>query len=61
MNGYNFIINKQINWAKNNDIELIAEKIDIGRKSYTKDLKDNIFQGLKKEVKSDISQGQGGE
>ena len=61
MNGYNFIINKQINWAKNNDIELIGKKIDRGRKSYTKDLKDNIFQGLKKEVKSDISQGQGGE
>jgi len=50
MNGYQYILTKQTEWAKNR-----------GRLAYTKDLDDNLFQPLLPDVRKSFSEGDGGE
>lgn len=61
MNGFNYIISKQLNWARRNNIQLVGSKITKGKKNYTTALNDNLFEPLLKEVQLDISKGDGGE
>ena len=46
MNGYQYILAKQTEWAKNQGIDLIGSKIDRGRPTYTINLDHNLFQPL---------------
>lgn len=47
MNAYNYIIEKQMEWAKNNNIDLVDDK---GKKPYTKELTQNLFEPIKDET-----------
>ncbi len=46
MKAYEYILTKQIQWALNQNFALIGSKGNRGRPSYTKKLKDNLFQPL---------------
>lgn len=62
MNTYDQIVKKQIEWAKNRGLELIGSEIDRGRKSYTKELVNNLFRKrLSDETEKEIKNGDGGE
>ena len=61
MNAYNYILNKQIQWAHCNNITLIGSKIIRGRKSYTHNLDDNLFEPLLSEVKGNFKEADGRE
>jgi len=61
MNGYQYILVKQTEWAKNHDLDLIRSKGNRGRLAYTTDLKYNLFQPLLPEVRTSFSSGDGGE
>ncbi len=61
MNGYQYIIAKQTEWAHNQGIELISKTKNRGRLGYTKNIDDNFFKPLLLEVKAEISSGDGGE
>ncbi len=61
MNAYEFILTKQIQWAKNHEINLIGSKVDRGRRAYTKKLNDNLFQPLLPRVKVNFENGDGNE
>jgi hypothetical protein len=43
MNAYNYIVEKQIQWALNHGIELIGSKYERGRRTYTRELNQNLF------------------
>jgi len=61
MNAYDYILSKQIQWAHRNNIILTGSKGSRGRKTYTKNLDDNLFEPLLPKVKSSFNQGDGGE
>lgn len=61
MNGYQYILAKQTEWAKNNNLELIGSKVNRGRLSYTKKLDQNLFQPLLPDVKASFASGDGNE
>ena len=61
MNAYNYILNKQIQWAHCNNITLIGSKVTRGRKAYTQNLDDNLFEPLLSEVKGNFEEADGGE
>lgn len=61
MNAHEYILSKQIQWAHNNNIKLIGSKKNRGRPAYTRSLKENLFEPLNPEVKSQIDDGDGGE
>lgn len=61
MNGYQYILVKQTEWAKNHDLDLRGSKGNRGRLAYTTDLKYNLFQPLLPEVRTSFSTGDGGE
>jgi len=61
MNVFDYILSKQIQWAHRNNIILTGSKGSRGRKTYTKNLGDNLFEPLLPEVKSSFNQGDGGE
>lgn len=61
MNTHDYIRNKQIQWAKNNDIQLIASKGDRGLPAYTPTLEQNLFQPLSPQTLADFKKGDGGE
>ena len=61
MNAYDYILSKQIQWAHRNNIILTGRKGSRGRKTYTKNLDDNLFEPLLPKVKSSFNQGDGGE
>ena len=61
MNGYQYILAKQTEWAKNRGLNLIGSKVNRGRLAYTKDLDDNFFQPLLPDVRKSFSEGDGGE
>jgi len=61
MNAYEYIISKQIEWAKNRGINLVGSQNQRGRKAYTMRIKDNLFQELNDRTKSDLENGDGGE
>lgn len=61
MNGYKFILTKQINWVNRNNIKLVGSKKNKGRKSYTTKLEENLFEPLLNQVETEIKNGDGGE
>ena len=54
LSGYEYIVTKQIQWAKNNDIPLIGSKGERGRPTYTLDLNQNLFEPLLEEMKTSL-------
>lgn len=61
MNGFNYILAKQISWASRNKIKLVGSEIIKGRQTYTKTLDENLFKPLLPETKTEIEKGDGGE
>jgi hypothetical protein len=61
MNAHDYILYKQIQWAHRNNITLIGSKITRGRKAYTQNLDDNLFEPLLSEVKGNFEEADGGE
>jgi hypothetical protein len=61
MNGYQYILAKQTEWAKNYGLDLIGSKVNRGRLSYTKKLDDNLFQPLLSDVRKTFEKGDGNE
>ena len=61
MNAYDYILYKQIQWAYRNNIMLIGSKVNRGRKAYTQNLDDNLFEPLLPEVKGNFEEADGGE
>jgi hypothetical protein len=61
MNGYQYILAKQTEWAKNRGLELIGSKVDRGRPMYTIDLDHNLFRPLRKDVRTSFEAGAGSE
>ena len=59
--GYEYIVSKQIEWAKNHDIPLIGSKGERGRQAYTLTLEQNLFEPLMPEVQKQIGAGNGQE
>jgi hypothetical protein len=61
LSGYEYIVSKQIQWAKNNDIPLISSKKNRGRLTYTHDLGQNLFEPLLVENHDQFFQANGQE
>ncbi len=61
MNGYNYIISKQIQWARNHEIALIGSKGEQGRPAYTQNLDDNLFEPLLPDTLQSFQEGDGNE
>mgnify|MGYP003563409767 CR=1 FL=1 len=61
MNGYQYIVSKQTEWAKNQEIKLIGSKVIRGRPCYTTSLDENLFQPLLPDVRQAFQNGDGGE
>jgi hypothetical protein len=61
MNGFEYILEKQISWADRNKIKLVGSEKERGRPAYTEKLKQNLFQSLSTETKKDFEKGDGNE
>ena len=61
MRAIDYILTRQIEWAKNQGIELIGSQETRGRLAYTQKLEDNLFQPLLSEVKASFEAGDGSE
>lgn len=61
LSGWEYIVSKQIQWAKNNNIPLIGSKGERGRATYTRCLDRNLFEPLLQENEEKISSGDGHE
>lgn len=61
MNASEYIIAKQIEWAKNKGLELVGSAGDRGRKAYTTNIADNLFQPLNENSEQELDKGDGGE
>ena len=61
LSGYEFIVSKQVQWAKNQGFSLTGSKGERGRKSYTLTLDENLFEPLTPEVQEQIGAGNGQE
>jgi len=63
MTGYEFILQKQLQWAYNNDLgdKLIGSAVVRGRQIYTKELEFNLFQPLLEDVQDNFSLADGNE
>lgn len=61
MNAHEYILSKQIQWAKNRGISLIGSKLDRGRHTYAEKIDNNLFQQLTSDVREEIENGDGGE
>jgi len=61
MKAYEYIISKQILWAHRNSIILTGDKGNWGRKAYTQNLNDNLFEPLMLEARNSFTQADGGE
>lgn len=61
MKAYEYILTKQIQWALNQDFALTGSKGNRGRPSYTKKLKDNLFQPLLPKTRQEFEFGDGRE
>jgi hypothetical protein len=59
--GHDYILSKQIQWAKRKNIKLIGSKVTKGFPAYTQKLDDNLFEPLVSDVINDLSKGDGGE
>ena len=61
MNGYQYILSKQTEWAKNQGMDLIGSKIYRGRPAYTINLDCNLFQPLLPDIRTSFAAGDGSE
>ncbi len=61
MNTYEYILSKQIQWARNHNIKLIGSKGNHGRPAYTERLEDNLFEPLSKKSIAEFQDGDGKE
>jgi len=61
MNGFDYILFKQVSWASRKGISLVGSQISKGRQAYTKTLNDNLFEPLSLQTKAEINDGDGGE
>jgi hypothetical protein len=61
LSGWEYIVSKQIQWAKNNNIPLIGSKGERGRATYTVDLNQNLFEPLLEENQKRFEDGNGHE
>jgi len=61
MNPSDQIIAKQIEWAKNKGLPLTGSRGDRGRKVYTTNVEDNLFQPLSDQTRANLEGGDGGE
>jgi len=61
MNGYEYILAKQIAWATNRGIPLEGSKVSRGRPAYASNLDQNLFQTLLPEVRAAFVAGDGDE
>lgn len=61
MNGYDYILAKQTEWAANAGLTLVGSKGARGRPAYTSELDQNLFQPLLPEVRKSFAAGDGGE
>jgi hypothetical protein len=61
MNAYNYIIEKQIQWALNRGIELVGSEGERGRRAFTRELNQNLFRPLSPLVQEQIGKGDGNE
>lgn len=61
MNARDYIITKQVQWAKNNGVALIGSQHDKGFPAYALDLEDNLFEHLKLKTRKAFQNGDGGE
>lgn len=61
MNGYQYNLAKQTEWAKNHSLDMIGRKVTHGRHAYTIDLDQNLFQPLLPDMQDAFAAGDGGE
>lgn len=61
MNTYNYILSKQIQWARNKGINLVGSQGKRGKPAYTQKLEENLFEPLSSETLKAIGEGDGGE
>lgn len=61
LSGWEYIVSKQIQWAKNNNIPLTGSKGERGRATYTHDLNQNLFEPLLEENQKQFDSGNGQE
>lgn len=61
MKGANYILDKQVFWAKRNGISLVGSQITKGKLAYTKTLNENLFKPILPQVEEEIKNGNGGE
>lgn len=61
MNGFDYILTKQISWADRNNVRLVGSEITKGRLAYTENLDKNLFEPLLPETRTEIEKGDGGE
>ncbi|MGC9385034.1 MAG: PGN_0703 family putative restriction endonuclease [Kosmotogaceae bacterium] len=61
LSGYEYIISKQIQWAKNHNIHLIGSEGKRGRHTYTLDLDQNLYEPLLEINRDQFLQGNGQE
>lgn len=61
MKAYEYIISKQIQWAKNHGIPLVGSKGERGRPTYANDINLNLFSPLIDRVRVRFIQGNGNE
>lgn len=61
MNASEYIMSKQIEWAKNKGLQLLGSAGDRGRKVYTTKISENLFQPLNVKSKKELEGGDGGE
>jgi hypothetical protein len=58
MNGYQYTLAKQTEWAKNQGMDLIGSKVNRGRHAYMIKLDYNLFQPLLPEVRTFFATGE---
>jgi hypothetical protein len=61
MNGFEYILTKQVSWADRNNVRLLGSEITKGRLAYTENLYKNLFEPLLPETRIEIEKGDGGE
>ena len=61
LSGWEYIVSKQIQWAKNNNIPLTGSKGERGRATYTYDLNQNLYEPLLEENPKQFDSGNGQE
>lgn len=61
MKAYEYILAKQIHWARDHEIPLIASRVNRGSLAYTKALDQNLFEPMEPEVRGYFLNGDGNE